>query len=1057
MNDIWDNFAKNSNKSEIQNFPKKHEKEYILKTQDIYHDPDITHYNTRKPVEKNGNTTIINNFQFEKSNFEKNINPEDANSILRAVRIKNINKLMIGCLNINSLASKFEPLKMIISDHLDILVIVETKLDNSFPTSQFLIPGYTKPYRLNRNKFGGGVMIYVKETVPSKQVYKHNFTKNVEGLFIEINLRKTKFLLFGTYHSTHEEYGLSDEDYFQQISLALDVYSNYDKFLLAGDFNSEEEEYILQKFLYEHNAINLVKEKTCFKNINNPSSIDLFITNCHRSFQSTSAISTGLSDFHKMVVTVMKTTIPKAEPKIIQYRDYKNFVEMKFRNELTEKLYSQLIDNYEKFEEIFLEVLNRHAPPKKKVFRANHKPYMTKCLRKAIMRRSALENKYYKDKSAETQQAFKKQKNFTNKLMKKEKKKYFKNLHINNFTDNKKFWKTVKPLFTNCDGGSQKITLLKDDKIISNDKEVAETFNEFFENSVKSLNIPENSFLKNDTENVCDAVKKAIITFENHPSIIDIKEMIDISSEFSFSKVSHSDIKLELKNLKTNKAATFNNISPKQLKQVTDIIVDPLVKIWNIEIIENQKFPSRLKCADLTPIFKKLECILVKNYRPVSILPVVSKIFERIMQKQINLYCEKYLSPYLCGFRKGYNAQYALMSMVEKWKLYLDKKGHAGAILMDLSKAFDTINHELLIAKLGAYGFNNDALKIVHNYLSDRWQRTKINISFSTWSELLMGVPQGSVLGPFLFNIYINDLFCKIKNTHPCNFADDTSLNAFDMSLENLILNLENDTLSAIIWFEDNFMKLNEDKCHFIIAANTNEHLWVKVGEKLIWESSEEKLLGVTIDKNLNFNTHLSILCSKVNQKVSALARVVKFIPLEKRKILLKTFIESQFSYCTLIWMFCTRKMNRKINHIHERALRLVYNDYITSFKELLRRDNSVSIHHRNIQNVAIEMYKVMNDLSPLFINDIFVKSTEHPTRTGSNTFVRPKINTVYKGDNSIRNFGPIVWNNMLPEKLKICPKLSDFKKAIRLWVPQNCPCRLCKNYVKGLGFVSIV
>ena len=149
-------------------------------------------------------------------------------------------------------------------NYIDVLVIQETKVDPSFSDRQFVINGYKKPYRLDRNRNGGGVIIYVREDIPSKLLDKHTFTQNIEGLF-KINIRKMKLLFFGTYHSTHPIYGLTDIKYFEQVGLALDVYSNYDKFLLVGDFNVEEEENCLRDFLFHYNAKNLVKEKTCFK------------------------------------------------------------------------------------------------------------------------------------------------------------------------------------------------------------------------------------------------------------------------------------------------------------------------------------------------------------------------------------------------------------------------------------------------------------------------------------------------------------------------------------------------------------------------------------------------------------------------------------------------------------------------------------------------------------------------------------------------------------------------------------------------------------------------
>ena len=265
-----------------------------------------------------------------------------------------------------------------------------------------------------------------------------------------------------------------------------------------------------------------------------------------------------------------------------------------------------------------------------------------------------------------------------------------------------------------------------------------------------------------------DPIDYYIAKYKNHPSFIMINENVSFESRFSFPKnqvrlevtaVNEDDIQREILNLNPKKPGTFGNLPTKMLKSSSEICSVALQNIWNSEILGKLYFPNKLKLADITPVYKKKDPTLVENYRPISVLPSVSKIFERIIQKQFSNYVDEFLSPYLRGYRKGFNTQYALLSLIEKWKKELDNKGYAGAILMDLSKAFDTINNELLIAKLYAYGFSKDAFKLINSYMSDRWQRTKIDKSFSSWSAPLKGVPQGSVSGPILFNIYLNDFF----------------------------------------------------------------------------------------------------------------------------------------------------------------------------------------------------------------------------------------------------------------------------------------------------------
>ena len=251
-------------------------------------------------------------------------------------------------------------------------------------------------------------------------------------------------------------------------------------------------------------------------------------------------------------------------------------------------------------------------------------------------------------------------------------------------------------------------------------------------------------------------------------------------------------------------------------------------------MLKTGNFADNLKLADITPVFKKKNPLHKVNYRPVIVLPSISEAFEKLIQKQISRYINNYLSPYLCGYRKGFSSQQALMSLIENWKRVLDKKGFGGAVLMDLSKAFDTIKHDLLITRLYAYGFSKESLKPLHSYLSNRWHRTKINKKFSSWQELIQGLPQGSVLGPLLFNIYLNDLFYIAESTNVCNFADDTTFYACDGDVSSLINRLEHDSYLAINWFENNSMKLNQEKCHFLVSGFKYENVWAKIGKTKI-------------------------------------------------------------------------------------------------------------------------------------------------------------------------------------------------------------------------------
>ena len=264
-------------------------------------------------------------------------------------------------------------------------------------------------------------------------------------------------------------------------------------------------------------------------------------------------------------------------------------------------------------------------------------------------------------------------------------------------------------------------------------------------------------------------------------------------------------------------------------------------------------------------MYKKKSKLPKENYRPISILPNISKLYERCLYDQISKYFETRFSKFQCGFRKDYSAQHCLLAMIEKWKTAVDNGGVFAALLTDLSKAFDCIPHDLIIAKLAAYGFDTNALRLIHNYLSNRKQRVKINSVYSIWKDISYGVPQGSILGPLLFNIHLCDLFYFLENTDIASYADDNTLYSAQKNRVTVINTIETSSQVLFDWFSDNFMKANSGKSHLLMSDTETTH--ENVDGSMIKSGQKEILLGINLDSKLKFEDHVNFMSKKSKSK----------------------------------------------------------------------------------------------------------------------------------------------------------------------------------------------
>ena len=489
-----------------------------------------------------------------------------------------------------------------------------------------------------------------------------------------------------------------------------------------------------------------------------------------------------------------------------------------------------------------------------------------------------------------------------------------------------------------------------------------------------------------------------------------------------------------MKNVNVNKSTGEDKLPPKILQISANVLDKPVTTVINVSISE-MTFPNQFKNAAVVQVFKSEDKIDKKNYRPVSILNSLSKIFENVIKDQVTPFFDTFLSKFVSAYRQSYSSQHVLLRLIEDWRYCLDQSKLVGIILMDLSKAFDCIPHDLLIAKLNAYGVDSSALTYIYSYLKERKQAVRINETYSTYMDIVSGIPQGSILGPILFNVFINDLFLFIENAKIHNYADDNAIQHEASSLDDLIRVL-------------NEMIVNPKKFQLLIAAKSNTKRFIgtpiNIKGKIIYSTDSIKFLGINIDNELKFNEHIGSLCKRVGQQLNSLYRLNKYLTFESKKVLVNSFIFSNFNYCPLVWHITSSISEKKIEKIHERSLRFLYEDFNSSYDQLLERSGKTTMVISRLKTLCIEIYKSINRINPTYMPNIFVKSRNRISPRHPNNLQIPQVNQISFGKKCLRMVGPQIWNE-LPEKIQSTESLENFKKIIKLLEGPNCNCSVCR------------
>ena len=895
-------------------------------------------------------------------------------------------ELKVMSLNIQSLNSKINDIRDH-ADHFskfDVLCFNETNcIAENLPFSgtelhleNFYPPIFQSPARSSGR--GGGLAIYINKNFCLESDFKvlGNLSENAnvangEYLFVEI-VRKNKNIVIGNMYRSPSESPHCFLDTLEAKLTLLQAHKNK-HIILVSDSNldllkfgthSETSRYV--DSLNEHGFVPTISRPTRITSHSATIIDHIFVNTCHAVTKS-GVLMESISDHLPIFVTLLvdpnctnnrlnSINFENSAHRIINQDNLENFKKDLQSTDWSGIFQTESADGkFDIFENIYSSVYNKNFPCQdntRKRRRKCDKVWILPWLQNACDRKNALYKKFVKHPTPENEKKYKDMKKFVAKHVKLAKFRHYKNYFETYSNDSRKQWQMINQLLHRKVKSRSNISkIVVNGESVTNSDEISNCFNTFFCNIAQKLK--DESGL--DTDQMPD---------------LTINTVRRAQQAMQFSEYNEADVARTISSLK-NKATSDTAI--KALKHVSREVT-PLLQHLISASLQQGIFPDKLKCAKVIPLHKGGSKSELSNYRPISLLSCFSKLYEKAVHARLAhfLTANEVLYPSQYGFRGGHSCEHALLEAQAILLNSLNKKQISALILIDFSKAFDMVDHSILLCKLDHYGIRGKALDWFRSYLTNRSQYVHVNNVNSEKLNLRHGVPQGSILGPLLFVIYINDIPQINSFAKFILYADDANIIISADSFEEIQCKIEMLLENLQSWVYNNGLKLNIKKTKYMLFTNRPKiEIDVKLNGTLIERSVCERFLGVLVDDNLSWSNHIKSLASKISRNSGIMYKLKGIVPDSVLKTLYNSFIQSNLNYCSTVWGLRSKNSVEPLFRAQKKAIRTVENRYNLFFynkdtgecpchtKEIFERNDFLTVHNLIAKNCLSMMQKV--------------------------------------------------------------------------------------------------